>query len=135
MEAPSCCFACFLSMSFLAFVSCNPTHHSPPGSSVHEVFRQEYWSGLPFAGLPFPSARDLPNPRIELTSLASPALAGRFSTNCTAWEVGPEMSSWVWRRSPPNKHVSLGLGRGAGTLRDPDPVAAENWLGPWTRKL
>ena len=34
-----------------------------------------------------------------------------------------------------NKHVSLGLGRGAGTLRDPDLVAAENWLGRWTRKL
>ena len=86
-------------------------------------------------GYHFPSARDLPNPRIELTSLASPALAGRFSTTCTTWEVDPEMSSWVWRGSPPNKHVSLGLGRGAGTLRDPDLVAAENWLGPWTRKL
>ena len=34
--------------------------------------RQEYWSGLPF-----PSARDLPNPGIEPTSLVSPALAGR----------------------------------------------------------
>ena len=34
--------------------------------------RQEYWSGLPF-----PSPRDLPNPRIEPTS---PALAGRFFT-------------------------------------------------------
>ena len=35
--------------------------------------RQEYWSGLPFS-----SPRDLPNPGIELTSLASPALAGGF---------------------------------------------------------
>ena len=35
--------------------------------------RQEYWSGLPF---PFPG--DLPNPGIELVSLGSPALAGRF---------------------------------------------------------
>ena len=34
--------------------------------------RQEYWSGLPF-----PSAGDLPNPRIEPESLA---LAGRFFT-------------------------------------------------------
>ena len=31
--------------------------------------RQEYWSGLPF-----PSPGDLPNPRIELASPASPAL-------------------------------------------------------------
>ena len=37
--------------------------------------RQEYWSGLPF---PLPG--DLPNPRIEPVSLASPALAGGFFT-------------------------------------------------------
>ena len=34
-------------------------------------YRQEYWSMLPF-----PSSGDLPNPGIEPTSLASPALAG-----------------------------------------------------------
>ena len=39
-----------------------------------EFPRQEYWSGLPF-----PSPRDLPDPGIELTSVA-PALAGRFFT-------------------------------------------------------
>ena len=37
--------------------------------------RQEYWSGLPFH-----SPGDHPNPGIESTSLASPALAGRAST-------------------------------------------------------
>ena len=37
--------------------------------------RQEYRSGLPF-----PPPRDLPNPGIEHTSLASPALAGGFFT-------------------------------------------------------
>ena len=37
--------------------------------------RQEYWSGLPF-----PSPGDLPDPGIELVSLASPALAGGFFT-------------------------------------------------------
>ena len=37
--------------------------------------RQEYWSGLPF---PLPG--DLSNPGIKHTSLASPALAGRFFT-------------------------------------------------------
>ena len=40
-----------------------------------EFSRQEYWSRLPF-----PIAGDLPNPGIEPTSLASPALAGRFFT-------------------------------------------------------
>ena len=38
-----------------------------------EFSRQEYWSGLPF---PFPG--DLPDPRTELSSLASPSLAVRL---------------------------------------------------------
>ena len=37
----------------------------PPGSSVHEFSRQEYWSGLPF-----PSPGDPPDPGIKPTSLA-----------------------------------------------------------------
>ena len=37
--------------------------------------RQEYWSGLPFS-----PPGDLPNPRIEPKSSASPALAGGFFT-------------------------------------------------------
>ena len=37
--------------------------------------KQEYWSGLLF-----PTPGDLPNPGIEPTSLASPALVGRFFT-------------------------------------------------------
>ena len=40
-----------------------------------EFSRQEYWSGLPF-----PTPGDLPDPGIEPTSLASPALAGGFFT-------------------------------------------------------
>ena len=27
---------------------CDPTDCSPPGSSVHGILQQEYWSGLPF---------------------------------------------------------------------------------------
>ena len=46
------------------------------------VSRQEYWSGLPF-----PSPGDLPDLGIKPTSLASPALAGEFFTNCTTWEA------------------------------------------------
>ena len=37
--------------------------------------RQEYWSGLPFS-----TPGDLPDSEIELASLATPALAGRFFT-------------------------------------------------------
>ena len=37
--------------------------------------RQKYWSVVPF-----PPPRDLPDPGIEPTSLASPALAGGFFT-------------------------------------------------------
>ena len=43
--------------------------------------RQEYWSGLPF-----PTPENLPDPGIELMSLASPALAGRFFTTKAIWE-------------------------------------------------
>ena len=38
-----------------------------------EFSKQEYWSRLPF-----PTLGDLPNPGIELVSLVSPALAGKF---------------------------------------------------------
>ena len=39
---------------------CNPTDCSLPGSSIHGIFQQEYWSGVPL-----PSPGDLPNPGIE----------------------------------------------------------------------
>ena len=44
--------------------------YGPPGSSVHGIFQQEYWSGLPF-----PTPGDLPDPGIKA---AFPALAGGF---------------------------------------------------------
>ena len=46
-----------------------------PGSSVLGIILARIWSGLPF-----PSPESLPDPRIEPTSLASPALAGGFFT-------------------------------------------------------
>ena len=54
-------------------------HHTPLSMGFS---RQEYWSGLPC-----PSLGDLPDPGIELTSLMSPALAGRFFTTSAAWEA------------------------------------------------
>ena len=44
--------------------------------------RQEYCSGLSC-----PPLGNLPNPGIEPTSLASPALAGRFFTTVDTWET------------------------------------------------
>ena len=53
----------------LCLILHDPMDCSLPGSSVHGIFQQEYWSGLPF-----PPPRDLPYPGIEPTSLSSPAL-------------------------------------------------------------
>ena len=52
---------------------CDPVDCSPPGSSVHGIFQARTLDGLPF---PPPGA--LPDPPIELVSLAPPALAGGF---------------------------------------------------------
>ena len=51
---------------------------SPSDFSVHGISRKEYWRGLPF-----PPPGYLPDPRIQLTSLASPALAGGFFTTAS----------------------------------------------------
>ena len=48
---------------------CSPVDCGPPDSSVHGVFRQEYWSGLPY-----PPPGGLPNSGIEAESPVSPAL-------------------------------------------------------------
>ena len=40
-----------------------------------ELFRQEYWSGLPF-----PSPGELPDPGVKDTSPVSPVLGGGFLT-------------------------------------------------------
>ena len=53
--------------------------------------RQEYWSGLP---CPPPGA--LPDPGIELKSLASPALTGGFFTTSKTWEAFLPVCSCNW---------------------------------------
>ena len=47
-----------------------------------EVFRHEYWSGLPL-----PPPGDLPDPGIEPASLASSALAGGFFTTGSPYTI------------------------------------------------
>ena len=61
---------------------CDPmtvTHQAPLSM---EFSRQKYWSQLPC-----PTAEVLSNPGIEPTSLASPALAGRFFTTSAPWKA------------------------------------------------
>ena len=55
---------------------------SSPGSSVHEIFQARLLEWLPLT-----NPGDIPDLGIELTSLVSPALAGRFFTTSTIWEA------------------------------------------------
>ena len=64
--------SCSCSVTLLSLILCNPTDCSLPGSFIHGISRQQYWSGLPF-----PSPGDLPNLGIKP---ASPALAGGVFT-------------------------------------------------------
>ena len=52
-----------------------PTHCGPMAPLSMESSSQEYWNGLPL-----PTPGDLPNSGVQPTSLASPALVGRFFT-------------------------------------------------------
>ena len=74
-------------------ILCDPMDCSPLGFSVHEIPRQEYWSGLLF-----PSPEEIPNPGIEPWSPASQAdslqfeLQGSLSTNMSPYKNFP---AWV----------------------------------------
>ena len=63
-------------------ILCNPTDCSLQAPLSLGLSRQGYWSGSPC-----PPPGDLPNPGIKHVSLMSPALAGRFFTTSTTWEV------------------------------------------------
>ena len=54
---------------------CDPINYSPPGSTVHGILQARMLEWVAISSL-----WDLPNPGIELTSLASSALAGGFFT-------------------------------------------------------
>ena len=66
-----CCWSCCLIAQPCPSL-CDPIDCGPPGSSVHRVTLQEYWSELLF-----PSPGALPNPGIRPVS---PAPAGGFFT-------------------------------------------------------
>ena len=54
----------------------DPMDCSPPGSSVHEVSRQEYWNGFPF-----PSPGNVPDSGLKPASLVLPELSVTFFTS------------------------------------------------------
>ena len=62
--------------------SCNPMDCSLPGSSVHGILQ-----GRILAWVAISYSRGSPQPGIEPPYLESPALAGRFFTNCTTWKT------------------------------------------------
>ena len=68
-----CTYICSVAQSCPTL--CEPLDCSLPGSSVHGILGEEYWSGLQFS-----SPGDLPKPGIKPVSLMSPALAGEFFT-------------------------------------------------------
>ena len=72
------CLLLMLLSHSVCLTLCDPMDCSLPVSSAHVIYRQEYWSGLPF-----PSPEDLPNPGIKPVSLASPVLTCGFFTTET----------------------------------------------------
>ena len=92
----------------------DPMNCSRPGSSVHRIFQARI---LAWSALPFPSPGAFPDPRIELMSLASPELAGRFFTTSatTAMGLGISEKSRVIQRNHPRKPHSFTDGK-----RDPE---------------
>ena len=68
-------------------IVCDPMNCSLPGSSVHGLLQQEYWSGLPC-----PPPGDLPNPGIEPRSfeLQVDSLPSELSGNPENTEVGSQ---------------------------------------------
>ena len=66
---------------------CGP---SPPGSPVHGISQQEYWSGLPF-----PPPGGLSDPGIRHEFLPSPALAAPWESPT---RVCPQASDSVYRK-------------------------------------
>ena len=67
---------------------CDTLDHSLLGSSVHGILQARILEWVAMSSSRDPG--DLPDPEIEPTSLMSPALAGRYFTTSTIWEVSSE---------------------------------------------
>ena len=94
---------------------------SPPGSSVHEVSRQEYWNGFPF-----PSPGNVPDSGLKPASLVFPELSVTFFT------------SWATRediRLPLQKDKMNGMSRNlTGVLSDTEETVV-SLLSLWHRPV
>ena len=77
---------CMCSVAQSCRTLCDPMDCNLPGSSVHGIPQEEYWSRLPC-----PPPRNLLDPGIEPTSLISPALAGKSFTMSPTWEAQPQV--------------------------------------------
>ena len=74
-------FCMYVQLLSLVQVFGTPLTVGLPGSSLHWIFQQEYWSRLPF-----PSPEDLPYPGTEPSSCVS--CIGRWILyHCTTWEA------------------------------------------------
>ena len=120
---------------------CNPVDCSPSGSSVRELLQARIleWVLLQYCFLapsllPWRSAisfsRGLPNPGMEPTSAASPALAGGFLTNWSnreALSLLPE-PRWSWCHLCDEEDFT---GRGRGRRTDTEPERRRAIWGVW----
>ena len=102
-----CLRSCVLSAQSLSCVwlFCNPMSYSPPGSFVCGISQARILSGLPF-----PPPEDLPDPGIELVSLMSPALIGRFFTTSNTWEalcLSLYLTVYMYPTFPRNSELQL----------------------------
>ena len=110
MQACLCVCVCVLSHSVVSspLRLWTTVRHTPLSSGL---FKQEYWSGLPFA-----SPGDLPDGGIEPTSV-SPAMAGGFLTCQTVGEAEPKCRLRIYskvsdspgKQTQRQKHVCRGL--------------------------
>ena len=89
MIANACLCLCVLCCIWLLATAWTAARQPPLSMGFS---RQGYWSRLPF-----PTSRDLPDPRIKFQSLVSSALAGRFFTT-----VPPGSSAYLSTRIKEN---------------------------------
>ena len=83
VRACVCVRVCVCVCAQLSLTLCDPPWTVACQAPLSMKFsRQEYWSWWSFS-----SPKDLPNPRIEPVSLASPALASRSFTTSATWEA------------------------------------------------
>ena len=75
-----CGYVCLVAR--LCPILCGPMDCSPPDSSAHGISQARVLTGM---GAIFPYSRDLSDPGIEPSSLASPVLAGGFFTISATW--------------------------------------------------